>query len=56
MKTVKEIRSGTAHLATIAKYLLGDKRYKSSFRAWQTAKYKDLIEDFEQAARNQVTL
>lgn len=54
MKTIKEIRSGNAHLAEIARYLLGGRKYKSSFRVWQTAKYKDLIEDFEQASRNQV--
>ncbi|CAG9533626.1 unnamed protein product [Cercopithifilaria johnstoni] len=54
MKTVKEIQSSNAHLAEIARYLLGDKKYKSRFRVWQTAKYEDLIEDFEQAARNQI--
>uniref|UniRef100_A0A0R3RU48 Acyl-coenzyme A oxidase n=1 Tax=Elaeophora elaphi TaxID=1147741 RepID=A0A0R3RU48_9BILA len=54
MKTVKEIRSSSAHLAAIAKYLLDDWKHKSSFREWQAAKYEDLVEDFEQAARNQI--
>uniref|UniRef100_A0A915PWU0 Acyl-coenzyme A oxidase n=1 Tax=Setaria digitata TaxID=48799 RepID=A0A915PWU0_9BILA len=54
MKTVKEIRSSSAHLADIAKYLLDGKSHKSNFRTWQTVKYEDLIGDFEQAARNQI--
>lgn len=56
MKTVKEIRSSNAHLAEIARYLLSNRKYRSNFRMWQTVKYEDLIEDFEQAAKNQVTL
>uniref|UniRef100_A0A182ERS4 ACOX domain-containing protein n=1 Tax=Onchocerca ochengi TaxID=42157 RepID=A0A182ERS4_ONCOC len=56
MKTVKEIRSSSARLAAIAKYLLDDRKYKSNFRVWHMVKYEDLIEDFEQVTRNQVTL
>ncbi|EJD76696.1 acyl-CoA oxidase, variant [Loa loa] len=54
MKTIKEIRSDSAHLAAVASYLLDGRRYKSSFRIWRTVKYEDLIGDFEQVARNQI--
>ncbi|VDP19991.1 unnamed protein product [Onchocerca flexuosa] len=54
MKTVKEIRSSSARLAAIAKYLLDDRKYKSNFRVWQMVKYEDLIKDFEQVTRNQI--
>lgn len=54
MKTTREIRAKSARLAAIAKYLVGDRRYKSNYRMWQTVKYEDLIGDFEQVARNQV--
>ncbi|VDN25918.1 unnamed protein product [Gongylonema pulchrum] len=54
MKTVEQICSGSARLAKIMEYLVEPRRLKSSFRTWRTVSPHELMQDFEQAARNQV--